>query len=138
MNIRRIGTPAALALYALAAAGAYAGGSAPPPNASGAGAINESKLAQIRPGKSTKNQVQSLLGTPWRIVQFNDCGEGMPGQADETWDYRGKDSHGTYRVHIEFDDAGIAHLLAKIPDNVQGGKGTTAKIAAESTATMKM
>ena len=30
---------------------------------------------------------------------------------------------------IEFDDGGIAHLVAKIPDQVSGGKGTTAKIA---------
>jgi len=93
------------------------------------GSISASKLARLKPGTSTKTQVQSLLGKPWRVVQFNDCGMAMPGQADETWDYRGKDSTGTYRVHIEFDDHDVASLVAKIPDHVQGGKGTPAKVA---------
>jgi hypothetical protein len=93
------------------------------------GMITERKLAQIIPGKSTRAEVRSVLGVPWRVVQFNDCGDAMPGQADETWDYRGKDATGTYRVHIEFDDNGVTHLVAKVPDNVTGGKGTTAKVA---------
>ena len=80
-----------------------------------------------------------MLGTPWRIVQFNDCGHAMPGQADETWDYRGKDAKGTYRIHIEFDDNNVASLVAKIPDQVAGGKGTAAKIApADSSRHMQM
>jgi outer membrane protein assembly factor BamE (lipoprotein component of BamABCDE complex) len=112
---------------------------APSAAASAAGVISEKKLVQVMPGKSTKAQVQALLGTPWRIVQFNDCGKAMPGQEDETWDYRGKDSSGTYRVHIEFDDRGVTHLVAKIPDNVSDGKGTTAKIAPlESMKSMEM
>ncbi len=73
------------------------------------------------------------------MVQFNDCGKAMPGQSDETWDYRGRDARGTYRVHIEFDDAGVAHLVAKIPDAVTGEKGTTAQIAPDdSMAGMQM
>jgi hypothetical protein len=91
--------------------------------------VNERKLAKITPGVSTKAQVQSLLGSPWRIVQFNDCGGAMPGQADETWDYRGRDAKGTYRLHIEFDDQNVAHLVAKIPDYVDGGKATAATVA---------
>ena len=91
--------------------------------------ISDQKLARIKPGTSTKTQVQSILGKPWRVVQFNDCGMAMPGQADETWDYRGRDSKGTYRVHIEFDDRDVAHLVAKIPDHVPGGKGTAARVA---------
>jgi outer membrane protein assembly factor BamE (lipoprotein component of BamABCDE complex) len=91
--------------------------------------ISGLKLSQVMPGISTKTQVQSLLGAPWRIVQFNDCGHALPGQADETWDYRGKDSKGTYRIHIEFDDNGVANLVAKIPDKVRGGKGTIARAA---------
>jgi outer membrane protein assembly factor BamE (lipoprotein component of BamABCDE complex) len=105
----------------------------------GAGTVSERKLAQVTPGKSTKTQVKALLGSPWRVVQFNDCGKAMAGQSDETWDYRGRDAQGTYRVHIEFDDDGVAHLVAKIPDNVSGDKGTTAKIApGESMAGMRM
>ena len=99
----------------------------------------EQNLAQVTPGLSTKSQVEAMLGAPWRIVQFNDCGMSMPGQADETWDYRGKDSGGAYRLHIEFDDGGIATLVAKIPEHVPGGKRTPAKIAApDSKLAMKM
>jgi outer membrane protein assembly factor BamE (lipoprotein component of BamABCDE complex) len=91
--------------------------------------ISAAKLAQLKPGTSTKAEVQSLLGAPWRILQFNDCGMSMPGQADETWDYRGRDAKGTYRVHIEFDDSDVARLVAKIPDHAAGTKGTRAKTA---------
>ena len=95
----------------------------------GTDTISATKLAQVKPGTSTKAEVQSLLGAPWRILQFNDCGMSMPGQADETWDYRGRNAKGTYRVHIEFDDSDVARLVAKIPDHVAGTKGTRAKTA---------
>jgi hypothetical protein len=98
----------------------------PPPSAD---TISASKLARVVPGTSTKADVQSLLGAPWRILQFNDCGMSMPGQADETWDYRGRDAKGTYRVHIEFDDGNVARLVAKIPDHPAGTHGTRAKTA---------
>ena len=45
----------------------------------------------------------------------------------EFWEYRGKDSHGTYRVHIEFDKHDTVVIVGKIPDKVAGGKGTPAK-----------
>src|ERR1700685_114855 len=98
----------------------------PPPQVD---TISAATLAQVKPGTSTKAQVQSLLGAPWRILQFNDCGMSMPGQADESWDYRGKNAKGTYRVHIEFDDSDVARLVAKIPDHAVGVKGTRAKTA---------
>jgi outer membrane protein assembly factor BamE (lipoprotein component of BamABCDE complex) len=134
------GSAMASALCGLAAvAAASAGTPASASRDTGTGMVNERKLAQIAPGRSTKAQIKSLLGAPWRVVQFNDCGEAMPGQSDETWDYRGRDAGGTFRVHIEFDDAGVAHLVAKISDNVTGDKGTTAKIAPnESMAGMHM
>ena len=98
----------------------------PPPQVD---TISAATLAQVKPGTSTKAQVQALLGAPWRILQFNDCGMSMPGQADETWDYRGRNAKGTYRVHIEFDDNNVASLVAKIPDRAIGTKGTRAKVA---------
>ena len=61
-------------------------------------------VAQIVPGQSTKADIESLLGAPWRVVQFNDCGMAMDGQADETWEYRGTDRDGNYRLHVEFGD----------------------------------
>jgi len=129
MNLKKSLFKTGFALIFFGASAAYCGNDVPAAGADSNGAINEKKLADVKPGISTKSEVQSLLGTPWRVVQFNDCGMAMEDQADETWDYRGKDSNGTYRVHIEFDDRGIAHLVAKIPDSVAGGKGTAAKVA---------
>jgi hypothetical protein len=93
------------------------------------GALTPQALEKIVPGKTTKADIQSLLGRPWRVVQFNDCGEAMADQADETWEYRGADASGGFRLHVEFDDSGVVHLIAKIPDATQGGKGTVAKVA---------
>jgi hypothetical protein len=86
-------------------------------------------IAQIVPGQSTKADIQSLLGAPWRVVQFNDCGMAMDDQADETWEYRGTDQNGNYRLHVEFGDNGTVHVIAKIPDGAAGGKATDAKVA---------
>jgi outer membrane protein assembly factor BamE (lipoprotein component of BamABCDE complex) len=130
MRIQMLGYCAGLAMCFLGASAArsadgWATAIAPP----SADTISAAKLAQVKPGTSTKAQVQSLLGAPWRILQFNDCGMSMPGQADETWDYRGRNAKGTYRVHIEFDDSNVARLVAKIPDHAAGVKGTRAKTA---------
>jgi outer membrane protein assembly factor BamE (lipoprotein component of BamABCDE complex) len=112
--------------------------SVPPPHV--ADTIGAATLAQLKPGTSTKSEVKALLGEPWRILQFNDCGMSMAGQADETWDYRGKNANGSYRVHIEFDDNDVASLVAKIPDHATGTKGTRARIApgGEMKMAMKM
>lgn len=130
----------ACSLATAVAAGAHAGDSvradpAPEPGAvtAAAGVVDGSRLEVIKPGLS-KAQVRASLGVPWRILQFNDCGMAMPGQADETWEYRGTEAGGTYRLHIEFDDHDKAHLVARIPDNVAGGKGTSAAIASAPTA----
>jgi len=85
-------------------------------------AIDPQILAKVVPGIS-KAQVKSLLGDPWRTVQYNDLDE----IENEFWEYRGKDAHGTYRVHIEFDLHGTVLIVGKIPDQVAGGKGTPAK-----------
>jgi outer membrane protein assembly factor BamE (lipoprotein component of BamABCDE complex) len=122
---------ASAALLACASVGA-----ADPAASSKAGVLSERKLAQVTPGKSTKAQIQALLGTPWRIVQFNDCGHAPSGQSDETWDYRGADAHGSYRLHIEFGDSGVVHLVAKIPDVSNDGKGTVAITAPGAAGSM--
>jgi hypothetical protein len=92
-------------------------------------ALTPQAIAKIVPGKTSKTDMEALLGSPWRVVQFNDCGEAMDDQADETWEYRGTDPGGGFRLHVEFDDKGVVHLIAKIPDTTQGGKGTVAKVA---------
>src|ERR1700728_1413435 len=95
---------------------------AKPPSAAPVQAIDPQVLAKVVPGIS-KTQVKSLLGDPWRTVQYNDEEE----IENEFWEYRGKDSHGTYRVHIEFDKHDTVVIVGKIPDKVAGGKKTPAK-----------
>jgi hypothetical protein len=97
---------------------------AKPPSAAPVQAIDPQVLAKVVPGIS-KAQVKSLLGDPWRTVQYNDLDENE--NENEFWEYRGKDSHGTYRVHIEFDLHDTVLIVGKIPDKVAGGKGTPAK-----------
>jgi hypothetical protein len=94
------------------------------PSAAPLQAIDPQVLAKVVPGIS-KTQVKSLLGDPWRTVQYNDLDENE--SENEFWEYRGKDSHGTYRVHIEFDQHDTVLIVGKIPDKVAGGKGTPAK-----------
>jgi hypothetical protein len=89
----------------------------------------QQQIAKIVPGQSTVSDVQTMFGAPWRIIQFNDCGMAMDDQADEIWEYRGADPGGGYRLHVEFSDNGVVHLVAKIPDGVPGGKAVAAKIA---------
>jgi hypothetical protein len=89
------------------------------------GAELNRKLSEIVPGKSTKAQVVALLGRPWRTVQYNDLDE----IEDEIWEYRGTDSQGGFRVHIEFDRRDLVHIVGKIPDPGIGSPGTPARSA---------
>lgn len=92
------------------------------------------EIAKIVPGRSTKADIRARFGAPWRIVQFNDCGMAMDGQADETWEYRGAGPGGGYRLHIEFGDNDVVHLIGKIPDDMPGGAATRARLAPEPPA----
>ena len=85
-------------------------------------------LGKIMPGHSSKADIKALLGEPWRVVQFNDCGEAMDGQDDETWEYRGADADGGFRLHVEFNEHGTVHLFAKVPDAAPNGEGTKAAV----------
>lgn len=85
-------------------------------------------LGKIVPGQSTKADIKAMLGEPWRVVQFNDCGEAMDDQDDETWEYRGADAGGGFRLHVEFNDHGMVHLFAKIPDKAPNGEATKAAV----------
>jgi hypothetical protein len=102
-------------------AGAFACAASAVASAPGATQPMNPTLASVIPGKSTKTSVEAALGQPWRVVQFDDCGMPMPGQADETWEYRGKDSSGAYRLHIEFNDAGAVTIAAKMSDATGNG-----------------
>jgi outer membrane protein assembly factor BamE (lipoprotein component of BamABCDE complex) len=111
------------AVSAAAAAGTATGTAAGKAQGAGVSAqsIAPALLAKIVPGIS-KGQVKSLLGEPWRTVQYNDLDE----VENEIWEYRGKDAHGTYRVHIEFNKQGTVVVVGKIPD-AGAPKGTPAK-----------
>jgi hypothetical protein len=125
MNSKWLLTTTAAALVAFAPVAAFCGTD----GSSNVHPLNPQVVGQIVPGHSTKVEIKSLLGEPWRIIQFNDCGEAMDDQADETWEYRGNGPNGPYRLHVEFNDQGTVHLLATIPDKTLGGKATNAKVA---------
>jgi hypothetical protein len=129
MRLKRLTIASVAALWPLIVA-AQAASPAP---SSAAGSLTRQQigaLGKIAPGHSTKADIKALLGEPWRVVQFNDCGEAMDGQDDETWEYRGTDSAGGFRLHVEFNEHGTVHLFAKMPDTAPGGAGTAAKVEA--------
>jgi len=85
--------------------------------------FSNATLARVVPGRTTKAQVQTLLGKPWRDMLHGD--EEHP--ANDVWDYRGQDASGGYLVHIEFDPHDVVTLVAKIPHKAGFGVATVAK-----------
>lgn len=124
---------AAFAALCLTTIATQAAGPTPSP-AGGLSRQQIGALGKIVPGQTSKADVAALLGEPWRVVQFNDCGEAMDGQDDETWEYRGTDAGGGFRLHVEFNEHGMVHLFAKMPDAAPGGAGTAAKVEAGGSA----
>jgi hypothetical protein len=128
MRLKPLAIASFAALCSFAPLAAKAAGPTPSP----AGSLTQQQvgaLGKIVPGHSSKADVEALLGEPWRVVQFNDCGEAMDGQDDETWEYRGAGADGGFRLHVEFNEHGMVQLFAKIPDAAPGGAGTAAKVA---------
>jgi len=128
MRLKLLAIAAVGTVCSLGSVAAHAASPAPSP----AGSLTQQQigaLGKIVPGQSSKADVAELLGEPWRVVQFNDCGEAMDGQDDETWEYRGADADGGFRLHVEFNEHGMVQLFAKIPDKAPGGAGTAAKVA---------
>jgi outer membrane protein assembly factor BamE (lipoprotein component of BamABCDE complex) len=80
--------------------------------------IDGKTFARIKVGSSTKAQIRDLLGPPWRTVMFADDDDDEDNQ--EIWEYRGRDTMGTYKFHVEFDGKGITRLAVKIPDGARG------------------
>jgi hypothetical protein len=81
-------------------------------------------LAGIEPGHTTKTEVEGLLGQPWRTVDSD------PDESDPSvWEYRGRNTSGTYRVHVEFDSHDVTSLIATIPDKTGQATARVAKAA---------
>ncbi len=100
--------PALLCTFTMAAESPHAG-------EAGASDVVLTNVAKIEVGISTREQIKDLLGTPYRMTNYGDC---SPVDYQEFWEYVGHDAHGIFKIHIEFDDAGIARIVAK--DNKKG------------------
>ena len=121
MAARQFLPVAAFALCCFAASSGYGANATVDPGR--ARDFSAATLAKVTPGQTTKTQIEALLGKPWRTSFPDDPDE--PGPI--VWEYRGKDSHGTYRVHIEFDSHDITTLIAKIPDSTGEAPARVAK-----------
>jgi outer membrane protein assembly factor BamE (lipoprotein component of BamABCDE complex) len=113
---------AALAMLGFLLSAAAVAGDATKPERSATQSIDPQTLENLKKGMS-KSKVKSLLGEPWRTVQYNDLDD----IENEFWEYRGKDDQGPFRVHIEFDKQGSVVLVAKIPERTSEAKGTPPK-----------
>jgi len=67
-------------------------------------------VTQIRVGNATRDGVAKLLGRPWRTVNYGDCNTV---EYQELWEYWGHDATGSFKITIEFDDTGIARVIAR-------------------------
>lgn len=92
--------------------------------------FSDATLARIVPGHTAKSEVRSMLGEPWREQALDEDDIPYPGDPSvEVWEYRGKDSKGLYRVHIEFDKNAITTLIAKTPNKAGPTMARVAKPA---------
>lgn len=80
-------------------------------------------LAEVDLGRTTKTEVEALLGRPWRTT--------FSGNADDRAPLFGstgaRSPDGTYRVHIEFDSRDVTTLTAKILDKAGEAPARVAK-----------
>lgn len=94
--------PALLCAFSAAAAPPQAGTPA-------AGDVLLANVAKIKVGEMSGAQIKDLLGAPFRTTNDGDCN---PVDYQEKWEYLGRDANGLFKIHIEFDDAGIARIIA--------------------------
>ena len=103
----------AVLLLCLALSYSFAVGSeAPKTAASTTSDLSMDLVAKIKVGSSTGAQIKELLGTPWRTNNYGDCNVV---DYQETWEYLGHDADGRFKISVEFDEAGIARIVAKTP-----------------------
>jgi hypothetical protein len=90
-------------------------------------AFSAKALAEIVPGHTTKQQIEALLGTPWRTVDADED-DAQP----EAWEYQGKAAGGAYQLHIEFDDHGTVSAVARLPEKTGAAAPQIAKAPPQS------
>ena len=72
---------------------------------------------KIQVGSATREDVEQLLGKPWRTSNDADCDADQYG---EVWEYSVEEENGKFsRIHVAFNKDGKVNMVAKIP---QGGK----------------
>jgi len=76
------------------------------------GEITLEMLAKIKVGDTNRAQMREMLGAPWRTNNYGDCNVV---DYQETWEYLGHDAEGRFKISVEFDEAGIARIVAKTP-----------------------
>jgi hypothetical protein len=92
--------------------------------------ISDRTFAQIKSGM-TIVQVRALLGTPWRITDWDDDADS---DIADMFDYRGHDAGGTYKFHIEFDKRGRVVVAAKVRD-IAGNHRSDSELARSTETT---
>jgi len=111
MKSKRLVMAASLAFWSLLGCSAHraASSSQQPTNR----LVDETAISKIKAGTSTRADVKALLGAPWRATNYGETYCGCPYiDLQEVWEYRGADSTGPYKFHIEFDADGVAQILA--------------------------
>jgi outer membrane protein assembly factor BamE (lipoprotein component of BamABCDE complex) len=127
MTVKQLVAAVAFAMCCLAASAGFCGD-----DPRTAREFSDATLAKVVPGQTTKAQVEALLGKPWRDTELDPAHAHThtPGPSEpyvDIWEYRGRDSNGTYRVHIEFDSHNITTLIAKIPDKTAQARARVAQ-----------
>src|SRR5207244_9405727 len=68
-------------------------------------------VTKISIGSATRAGVAKLLGRPWRTVHYGDCNTV---EYQELWEYWGHDVTGSFKITIEFNEEGMAGVVARI------------------------
>jgi len=74
----------------------------------GGGLINESQLDKVQIGKTTKQQVIELLGTPESVAQFRERGIESLGYWMNNWGKR-------LNISIDVDAGGVVRNIERLP-----------------------
>lgn len=76
--------------------------------------LHEGDFASIVPQKTSKQDVERLVGKPLTTMVFARLGE-------EVWDYRYMDGVKTYIAEVHFDLKGLAKYTTTYPDRCELG-----------------